>query len=445
MVVLSADSKSLSGLQLARDLAMVGNYTAALCEYDQVLESVSSSDYYRKEIIEEVNLIKKIESEFASLKNVNVVNPAVDACDLLNEPPPALPVRPTPRKEVYSTPRRKGRKPIVPKVAPPTVEMPKGGGYLSHIYGESRVGPDSDLIQMIERDCVENSVAVCWEDIAGLESVKELLQEAVTLPLLIPNYFKGIRRPWRGVLLFGPPGTGKTLLAKAVATECKSTFFNVSASSLASKYRGESEKLVRILFDMARFYAPTVIFFDEIDALGSKRGESSEHEASRRVKSELLVQMDGVVGANGGGSVTVLAATNRPWDIDEALRRRLEKRIYIPLPDKEGREKIFKICLTELTLGNDVNISELVKLCNNYSGADLTNVCREAAMMGLRKKMREARQLGISPMDVGGMDTIEQVPVTQRDFLEAISNVQKSVGNDDLQKFMEWTAEFGSV
>ena len=143
--------------------------------------------------------------------------------------------------------------------------------------------------------------------------------------------------------------------------------------------------------------------------------------------------------------MTVLAATNRPWDIDEALRRRLEKRIYIPLPDKEGREKIFKICLTELTLGNDVNISELVKLCNNYSGADLTNVCREAAMMGLRKKMREARQLGISPMDVGGMDTIEQVPVTQRDFLEAISNVQKSVGNDDLQKFMEWTAEFGSV
>mmetsp|Transcript_55405 Transcript_55405/g.99744 ORF Transcript_55405/g.99744 Transcript_55405/m.99744 type:complete len:607 (-) Transcript_55405:43-1863(-) len=333
-----------------------------------------------------------------------------------------------------------------------------GTSFMEHIYGERTDGPDADLIQMLERDCVDRCPQVTWDVIAGLEQAKTLLEEAVVLPLVMPEYFQGIRRPWKGVLMFGPPGTGKTLLAKAVATQCATTFFNVSASSMASKYRGDSEKLVRLLFEMARFYAPTTIFFDEIDALGSKRGEASEHESSRRVKAELLVQMDGVTSSAPASEdpdvdgqpplpkqVMVLAATNRPWDLDEALRRRLEKRIYIPLPEPEGRKALFEINLRQVKMTEEVSMQEMVNKTEGYSGADVTNVCREAAMMGLRKRMQKARSEGISVAHMQMLKDEVDVPVTQADFLEAIRNVSKSVGKDDLQRFTEWMGEFGSV
>ncbi|XP_059610205.1 katanin p60 ATPase-containing subunit A-like 1 [Phlebotomus argentipes] len=299
---------------------------------------------------------------------------------------------------------------------------------------------DVDLVDMLERDILQKNPNIRWDDIADLVEAKRLLEEAVVLPMWMPDYFKGIRRPWKGVLMVGPPGTGKTMLAKAVATECGTTFFNVSSSTLTSKYRGESEKLVRLLFEMARFYAPSTIFIDEIDSLCSRRGSESEHEASRRVKSELLVQMDGISSDEATKVVMVLAATNFPWDIDEALRRRLEKRIYIPLPNDDGREALLKINLREVQLDPSVDLKSIARKLQGYSGADITNVCRDASMMSMRRKIA-----GLKPEQIKLLAKEEvDLPVSTKDFIEAISKCNKSVSKHDLEKYEQWMREFGS-
>ncbi|KAG0566220.1 hypothetical protein M758_7G043600 [Ceratodon purpureus] len=321
----------------------------------------------------------------------------------------------------------------------PEEEVPRG---MPNRKGKYE-GPDQELAAMLERDVLESSPGVRWEHIAGLTEAKRLLEEAVVLPLWMPEYFQGIRRPWKGVLMFGPPGTGKTLLAKAVATECGTTFFNVSSATLASKWRGESERMVRVLFDLARAYAPSTIFIDEIDSLCNARGSSGEHESSRRVKSELLVQVDGVNGTGDDGEkkiVMVLAATNFPWDIDEALRRRLEKRIYIPLPVEEGRRELIRINLKDIEVAKDVDIDELAKRTEGYSGDDLTNICRDASMNGMRRKIA-----GKTPDEIKNMTKDEMYePVAARDFDEALSKISRSVSTADIEKHEKWLHEFGS-
>ena len=319
-------------------------------------------------------------------------------------------------------------------------------------------GPDTDLVEMLEREVVDTNPNVKFEDIADLDDVKKTLTETVFLPLYLPNFFKGIRRAWKGVLLYGPPGTGKTLLAKALATQGKTTFFNVHSSSFASKWRGESEKLVRLLFEMARFYAPTTIFIDEIDALCSKRGDG-ESESSRRVKAEFLVQMDGVTASTNSteGSeekkepnarpklVTVMGATNRPWDLDEALRRRFEKRIYIPLPNAKGRRELFSINLKNIKLDCNINYDELVKRTDGYSGADIANVCREAAFMPMRRNV--AQKSGKIEDLVSDKEFLEklEVGIKMEDLIQAVKNISKSVGAKDIEAYVKWTSEFKSV
>ena len=345
-------------------------------------------------------------------------------------------------------------------------EKPKNPFLLFRYPSTNGDGPDTALIEMLEREIVETNPNIHFSDIADLDSVKNTLQEAVFLPLLIPNFFKGIRRAWKGVLLYGPPGTGKTLLAKAVATEGKTTFFNLSASSFASKWRGESEKLVRIVFEMARFYAPTTIFIDEVDSLCSKRGESGEGEASRRVKSEMLVQMDGINSNvddknnnnennnnnnnnndNRPKLITVIGATNRPWDLDEAIRRRFEKRIYIPLPTEKGREQLFNIYLKGIKLNEDIDIKKLVKLSEGYSGADISNVCREAALMPMRKNLDLVNK-NFNLEEIVKEEKFQEglnAGISMSDLIQALKNISKSVGNQDIKVYEKWTEEYKSV
>ena len=318
-------------------------------------------------------------------------------------------------------------------------------------------GPDGELAEGLEREILDRSPSVRWDDIAGLGDAKRLLEEAVVLPLWMPEYFQGIRRPWKGVLMFGPPGTGKTMLAKAVATECGTTFFNISSSTLASKYRGESERMVRILFDLARFHAPSTIFIDEIDALCTSRGAAGEHEASRRVKSEFLVQIDGCSAGSDAGDageggaranedsgskkVMVLAATNFPWDIDEALRRRLEKRIYIPLPDADARAALVRINVKGVDVADDVEVDTIAEKMEGYSGDDITNICRDAAMNGMRRKI-----VGKRPEEIRAMSREEvAAPITMEDMSQALRRISPSVSKEDVERHLEWLHEFGST
>ncbi|KAL9029506.1 MAG: hypothetical protein Q9196_002260 [Gyalolechia fulgens] len=308
-------------------------------------------------------------------------------------------------------------------------------------------GVDDNAAKQIFNEIVVSGDEVHWDDVAGLDVAKKALKEAVVYPFLRPDLFMGLREPARGMLLFGPPGTGKTMLARAVATESRSTFFAISASSLTSKWLGESEKLVRALFSLAKALAPSIIFVDEIDSLLSARGGSSEHESTRRIKTEFLIQWSDLQRAAAGkqqsgkdkqegdpSRVLVLAATNMPWAIDEAARRRFVRRQYIPLPERHVRESQLRTLLSHQKHNlSQSDIQVLVELTDGYSGSDITALAKDAAMGPLRS-------LGEALLYMS-MDEIR--PIQFADFEASLINIRPSVGKEGLQEFEDWAKEYG--
>ncbi|KAF2096532.1 AAA-domain-containing protein [Rhizodiscina lignyota] len=308
-------------------------------------------------------------------------------------------------------------------------------------------GVDEAAAKQILNEIVIHGDEVHWSDIAGLDAAKSALKETVVYPFLRPDLFMGLREPARGMLLFGPPGTGKTMLARAVATESKSTFFAISASSLTSKYLGESEKLVRALFALAKALAPSIIFVDEIDSLLSSRSGSSEHEATRRIKTEFLIQWSDLARAAAGretsekdkekgdaSRVLVLAATNLPWAIDEAARRRFVRRQYIPLPEDHVRAVQIRTLLSHQKHSlSDGDIDALVQLTNGFSGSDITALAKDAAMGPLRS-------LGEKLLHMT-MDEIR--PMSFVDFEASLVSIRPSVSRQGLKQYEDWAQEFG--
>ncbi|XP_037790166.1 fidgetin-like protein 1 [Penaeus monodon] len=289
------------------------------------------------------------------------------------------------------------------------------------------------MVELIMNEIMDNGPPVSWDDIAGLELAKTTIQEIVVWPMLRPDIFTGLRGPPKGILLFGPPGTGKTMIGKCIASQSGSTFFSISASSLTSKWVGEGEKMVRAMFAVARCHQPAVIFIDEIDSLLTQRSDT-EHESSRRIKTEFLVQLDGATSGSDE-RLLVVGATNRPQELDEAARRRLVKRLYIPLPEAKARQQIIVNLMA--SQGHSLTEEDIRRICQStdgYSGADMANLCREAALGPIRS---------ISFSDIKHISVDQVRPIAMDDFMSALCSIRASVSDKDLQMYEDWNKTYG--
>jgi len=295
-----------------------------------------------------------------------------------------------------------------------------------------------DLLNKILETVVEPSAnQTSFDDIVGLEAAKNALNETVILPALRPDVFTGLREPTKGLLLFGPPGNGKTLLAKAVANEAKATFFNISAAVLTSKWVGESEKMVKALFQVARSLQPSIIFIDEIDSLLRSRREG-ENDASRRLLNEFLLQFDGVSTSSSSDSrLLVMGATNRPHELDPASIRRFPKRLYIRLPEVEARVALIKKLLSKQQFNlKSTEIHNLAKECADYSFSDLTNLTKDAAFGPIREFTGEQ------------LKTINKNKIRKisyLDFKNSLKQVRPSVPKESLLLYEDWNRQYGDT
>ncbi|CAA3029032.1 katanin p60 atpase-containing subunit a1 [Olea europaea subsp. europaea] len=294
-------------------------------------------------------------------------------------------------------------------------------------------------------------MGVTFDDIGALENVKETLKELVMLPLQRPELFsKGqLTKPCKGILLFGPPGTGKTMLAKAVATEAGANFINISMSSITSKWFGEGEKYVKAVFSLASKIAPSVIFVDEVDSMLGRRENPGEHEAMRKMKNEFMVNWDGL-RTKDKERVLVLGATNRPFDLDEAVIRRLPRRLMVNLPDAQNREKILKVILAKEELAPNVDLEVVANMTAGYSGSDLKNLCVTAAHCPIREILEEERKEKVLALAESRPlpelhSSADIRPLSTDDFRYAHEQVCASVSSEshNMNELLQWNELYG--
>ncbi|KAL2938954.1 Protein MSP1 [Bienertia sinuspersici] len=283
-------------------------------------------------------------------------------------------------------------------------------------------------------------VGVRFDDIGALEDVKKALNELVILPMRRPELFTrgNLLRPCKGILLFGPPGTGKTLLAKALATEAGANFISITGSTLTSKWFGDAEKLTKALFSFASKLAPVIIFVDEVDSLLGARGGSFEHEATRRMRNEFMAAWDGL-RTKDSQRILILGATNRPFDLDDAVIRRLPRRVYVDLPDVDNRLKILKIFLAQENLESNFQFDKLANVTEGYSGSDLKNLCIAAAYRPVQELLEEENK-------VDKKDTSAILrPLSLDDFIQSKSKVGPSVAYDaaSMNELRKWNEQYG--
>ncbi|GAA0139512.1 hypothetical protein LIER_01040 [Lithospermum erythrorhizon] len=296
-----------------------------------------------------------------------------------------------------------------------------------------------------------NEIGVTFDDIGALETVKDTLKELVMLPLQRPELFsKGqLTKPCKGILLFGPPGTGKTMLAKAVATEAGANFINISMSSITSKWFGEGEKYVKAVFSLASKIAPSVIFVDEVDSMLGRRENPGEHEAMRKMKNEFMVNWDGL-RTKDKERVLVLGATNRPFDLDEAVIRRLPRRLMVNLPDASNREKIMRVILGKEELAANVDLEAIATMTEGYSGSDLKNLCVTAAHCPIRQIIeKEKKEKALALAENKPLPALHSSAdvrsLSMEDFKYAHEQVCASVSSEsaNMNELLQWNDLYG--
>ena len=294
---------------------------------------------------------------------------------------------------------------------------------------------DSKLANIILNEIFDTGTGVSFADVAGQNASKQALQEIVILPSLRPELFTGLRAPARGLLLFGPPGNGKTMLAKAVAHESNAKFFCISAASLTSKWVGEGEKLVRALFAVAKELQPSIIFMDEVDSLLCERREG-EQEASRRIKTQFLLEFDGVQ-SSADDRILVMGTTNRPFELDDAVLRRFPKRIYVQMPDFDARMALLEKLLSKHD--NPLSHREIVQIAREtegYSSSDLTALAKDAALGPIR-------DLNLDLVKSVDVSKVRRINVC--DFVDSLRRIRCSVPAELLQKLMCWNRQYGDI